>query len=125
MDGTDWLSANNDVGDIEKISYIFDQCDLQLEKDYNIAKRSRDDENHDRVAFQIQVAARHRNRLLESLYKVLARHKELNRTQLIPMVEGRIRKIKQKFEIQIEGFRNQGKMSASTADVCYGLIRVV
>ena len=125
VDGTDWLSANNDVGDIEKISYIFDQCDLQLEKDYNIAKRSRDDENHDRVAFQIQVAARHRNRLLESLYKVLARHKELNRTQLIPMVEGRIRKIKQKFEIQIEGFRNQGKMSASTADVCYGLIRVV
>ena len=125
VEGSDWLSAANDVDDVEKISRIFDQCDIQLEKDYEMAKRSRDDANHDRVAFQIQVASRHRDRLLDSQYKVLARHKEQNRMRLIPMVEGRISKIKQKFEIQIEGFRNSGKMTTSVADVCYGLIRVV
>ena len=124
VEGSDWLSAGNDVDEVEQIIRIFDQCDIQLENDYKIAKRSREDENHDRVAFQIQVASRHRDRLLESQYKVLAGHKEQNRTQLIPMVEGRIRKIKQKFEIQIEGFRNRGEMSSATADVCYGLIRV-
>ena len=125
VEGSDWLSVGNDVDDVEKISCVFDQCDIQLEKAYNMAKRSRNDENHDRVAFQIQVASRHRDRLLTSLYKVIERHKEQNRAQLIPMVEGQIRKIKQKFEIQIEGFRNRGKMTTSVADVCYGLIRVV
>ena len=125
VEGSDWLSIANDVDDTEKISRIFDKCDIQLQKDYNLAKRSREDENHDRVAFQIQVATRHRDRLLDTQNNVLERHREQNRAQLIPMVEGRIRKIKQKFEIQIEGFRNRGKMSTSIVDVCYGLIRVV
>ena len=125
VEGSDWFSAGNDVDNVEEISRVFDQCDIQLEKDYHLAKRSREDENQDRVALQIQVASRHRDRLLDSQYKVLARHEEQNRTRLIPMVEGRIRKIKQKFEIQIEGFRNSGKMTTSVADVCYGLIRVV
>ena len=124
-EGSDWLSAANDIDDVEKISRIFDQCDIQLENDYHLAKRSREDENQDRVALQIQVASRHRDRLLNSQYKVLARHQEQNRMRLVPMVEGRISKIKQKFETQIEGFRNRGKMTTSVADVCYGLIGVV
>ncbi len=124
VEGSDWLSIANDIDDIDKIACIFDKCDIQLEKDYAITKRDRRNENDDRVAFQIQTASRHRDRLLKSQNELLARYREQNQQRLIPMTEGRIRSIERKFENQIERFHQRGQMSASVADICYGIIRV-
>ena len=47
-----------------------------------------------------------------------------DRHRLIPMTEGRIRAIERKFELHLERLRQQGEMTSSVADVCYGVVRV-
>lgn len=97
---------------------------MQLDKDYRITRDDRINENVDRVTFQIQSAERHSRRLLDTQRELLARYHMEGNKRLIPPTEGRIRSIGNKFQVQIEKFRQKADMTSHSADVAYGVIKV-
>ena len=119
----DWLSAKNDV-DRDRLAAALDRCEICLQKDYEAEAARREVENLDRIAFQIQSAERHRDRLLRSREQALARHRMLGQTKMIAPAEGRIRAVKKNFEMQVEQLRSQEKLTYSQSDVCVGIINV-
>jgi len=124
LDGSDWLSVAQEIS-VDELERAFDKCDVQLQADFEIAKRDRTNENSDRVNLQKITAARHRDRRLATARDLLERFRMQGRRRLIPMTEGRIRKIEQKFALHLERLSQQGEMASSISDVCYGIIRVV
>ena len=123
VEGSDWLSVSQDIS-FDQLELVFDKCDVRLQADYDIAKRDRTNENEDRVNLQQLTAARHRDRLLATQRELLTRYRLEDRQRLIPMTEGRIRAIERKFELHLEHLNQQGKMTSSVSDVCYGVIQV-
>ncbi len=123
VEGIDWLSVSNDV-EIKAIETSLDNCDIRLQKDYENAKHNRDNENTDRVTFQIQSAKRHRDRLLNSYNDLLTRYQMENKQGPIQMTKGRIEAIKRKFDVRLEQLQQRNKLTAAISDVCYGLARV-
>jgi hypothetical protein len=122
--GKDWLSAASEM-DTEIIADFFDECDIRLENDYSIVKHDCINENTDRVEFQIQSSSKHRDRLLVAQKELLQRYREQGKEPLIRMTAGKINKIENKFEVQFEKLRQKSKMTSSTSDVAYGVIRVL
>ena len=123
VEGSDWLSASNDVS-IDEVDALFDECDVRLQQDFEHARVNRDNENRDRIDFQINRATQHRDRLLESESALLERYREQRNSNLIRMTEGRINAIERKFDVQLEGFRQKREINATSEEVCYGIIRV-
>ena len=111
IEGSDWLSVANEVS-ADQLESAFDECDMRLQADYDIAKRDRTNENSDRVTLQQVTAERHRDRLLTTQRGLLKRYRTEDRQRLIPMTEGRIRAIKRKFEHHLERLRQQGEMAS-------------
>ena len=124
VEGDDWLSVSNEV-DTHHLSNLFDKCDVQLERDYSIVKEDYINENSDRVNFQIQSATKHRDRLLMTQEELLSRYRQQGKSRLIPMTQGRIDKIKHKFEVQFEKLKIKSSIKASSSDVAYGVIKVI
>ena len=122
-EGSDWLSAAREVS-VNQLSDAFDKCDVQLQADFDTAKRDRTDENNDRVNLQKLTVVRHRDRQLVTQRQLLERYQIQDRRRLIPMTEGRIRAIEQKFALHLERLSQHGEMRSSMSDVCYGIIRV-
>ena len=123
VEGEDWLSAGNEL-DVEAVAKAFDACDMRLDGDYRITRDDRINENADRVNFQIQSAEKHSRRLLATQRELLARYRAAGNLRLIPPTEGRIRSIENKFQVQIEKFKQKADMTSHSADVAYGVIRV-
>ena len=123
LEGQDWLSAANEL-DVDAIEAAFDVCDMRLDEDYRITRDDRINENADRVNFQIQSAERHSQRLLATRRALLERYRREGNTRLIPLTEGHIRSIENKFQVQIEKFKQKAEMTSHSADVAYGVIRV-
>jgi superfamily II DNA or RNA helicase len=119
----DWLSAENDV-DRDLLAAALDSCEIGLQADYEAEAARREVENLDRIAFQIQSAERHRDRLLGSREQALIRLRERGRTKMIPAAEGRIHAVKKKFEAQVARLQSQQKLRHSQSDVCVGIINV-
>lgn len=122
-DGKEWLSVANEV-DVERVADAFDECDVALEEDYDRARRDRMNENEDRVAFQLESTSKHERRLIGRQRELLDAYRAAHRANLIPMTEGRIRKIQEKFAVQMERLKQKGQLTSSTSDVVYGLIKV-
>ena len=122
--GSDWLSASQDVS-VKQLGLAFDKCDVQLQADFDAAKRDRTNENDDRVNLQKLTAERHRDRLLATQRELLERYRMQGQRKLIPMTEGRIRAIERKFALHLERLSQQGKMASSHSEVCYGVVQVV
>ncbi|MYJ94345.1 MAG: DEAD/DEAH box helicase [Proteobacteria bacterium] len=123
VSGADWLSAGNDMA-VDRLEAAFDICDVQLLDDYEFAKRDRKNENSDRVSLQLITATRHRDRLLSTQRRLLARYRLEERHPLVRMTDGRIRAIERRFELQLERLRQKGSMASSEANVCYGVVKV-
>ena len=123
VQGSDWLSAQAEVP-VEQVEEAFDQCDIEVHKDYESIKRLRDNENQDRVSFQRNTVIRHRDRLLEGQRELLGRYRSEGRYRLVPMTEGRIRAIERRYELQLERLRQQEEITSSVADVCYGIVQI-
>lgn len=121
--GEDWLAAASEV-DRARLAEALDRCEIALQADYEKAAHQRSVENQDRVAFQVQSAERHRNRQIGRLQEVLEGLRERGNRRMIAPTEGRIRKVQQKFEMQVERLRQQERMTHSKADVCAGIVRV-
>ena len=124
LEGSDWLSAAQEVS-VKQLGLAFDRCDVRLQADFDVAKRERTNENNDRVNLQRLTAERHRDRLLATQRELLETYRMQNQHRLIPMTEGRINAIERRFALHLERLSQQGAMTSSISDVCYGVIRVV
>jgi len=123
VQGLDWLSAESEVN-VDAIEEAFEKCDVQLQEDYESSKRSRNNENQDRVGFQRSNAIGHRDRLIDVQRELLDKYNAEGRSHLIPMTEGRIRAIERRYELQLEKLRQQEVIASSVSEVCYGVVEV-
>ena len=123
LDGSDWLQAPT-VLDIPALNAAIERCDVTLLDEYEAAVRSRDNENRDRVSFQVQSAESHQGRKLAVLQDVLQKHRINDRQPLIKATEGRIRKLNERFDIQIDRLRSKENLQAHHFDVSIGAIEV-
>lgn len=122
--GGDWFSVANEIGDVESVKEAFDKCSDRLEEDYQIAKGDYENENADRVTFQIRSTEKYRDRSLESLERLLQQHKEKGNEQATRLTESRIRTQTNEFGVKIEGLKQKRKTTSHSSDVVYGVIRV-
>ena len=122
--GGDWFSVANEIDDVESIEKAFYKCDDHLDEDYRIAKGDYENENADRVTFQIRSTEKYRDRIIESLKGVLQQHKEKGNEQAAGLTESRIRAQTKEFEVKIEGLKWKGETPSHPSDVVYGVIRV-
>ena len=123
IDGADWLEVNNEL-DIESFINALDRCVEVLDADYANEKTQRQNENEDRVTLQIESAKRHRDRQLRKQYELLNRYRSEGKKRMIPMTEGKIRKIKERFDVQYEKLKLKSDLRTSQSEVCCGVILV-
>ncbi len=123
VSGEDWYAVKNEV-DTKQVEMAFDACDMKISSDYNTKKTDHVNENADRVMLQIKTAEKHRDRLLTTQKGVLEKYKSQGKRHLLPMIEGKIRAIENKFEMQIEKLKQKAEMTSSSTDVAYGVIKV-
>ena len=121
--GDDWLAVNNEMDTLSMVS-SFDKCTEYLDQDFERARLQWNNENSDRVSFQLQSAQRHRDRQLDTLQGVLHGHRIAGRTRLIPATEGRIRKIKERFELQEKKLQLKANPTSFSFDVCVGVLNI-
>ena len=124
VQGNDWLSVRNET-DKKAIEENLEICLTRLEKDYLQVKHEREMENQDRVNFQVLSATRHRDRQLRTTREVLAKYRESGRTKMIAPLEGRIRKLEERFAVQVERLQRKSQLSSSQTDVCLGVLAVI
>jgi superfamily II DNA or RNA helicase len=123
VEGSDWLEIDLTM-DKEKLVNALDSCGEMLDKDYKKTLTQRKNENSDRVNFQIESAERHRNRQLKTCYDTLNKYHTSGKTRMIPATKGKIKKIKERFEVQKEKLKQKAELSSSPSDVCCGAILV-
>lgn len=123
LEGADWLSVGAQVA-TGLLENMIDLCDGQLRRDFEEAKRHRENENDDRVQFQIQSAERHRDRQLLSRQRALEEHKLKGQTRGVMLMQGQINKVKERFDIQVAKLRRQAALEGSPHDVCMGALLV-
>lgn len=123
LNGEDWLEAGNAL-DLLQVAEAIEECEIRLEEDYKAAVRDRDNENRDRVNFQVQSAENHQARKLKSLQEVLQKHRVNDRQPLVRATEGRIRKLNERFDIQIDRLRSKEELQHHRFDVAIGAIQV-
>ena len=121
LNGFDWLSAGNEV-DVNGVSRAFGECEKRLDEDYKLSKIEHENENADRLAFQLQSAEKHKERLLTNYRRLLERYREEGNKRLIPPTQGKIKSIEQKFDVRIEGFKLKENMTSDHSDVVYGAL---
>ena len=123
-EGDDWLSVRNELNDLIAVSSAFIECDAHLRRDFQRAKAGHENENADRIAFQIQSAKNHTDRLLNTQKALLNRYQQENNKPLVRLTEGKMNKLQTRHEIQIEGLRQKEKPTARPVDAVYGVILV-
>jgi hypothetical protein len=124
LDGSDWSAVHSaiDLDSLQDALYI---CSERLDHDFEIARREKSNENQDRVSFQIESAQRHRDRQLATREQVLERYHASGNTRMIPAAEGLIKKIKERFDVQVEMLRQKSELNSSSDEVCCGAIRII
>src|SRR5690606_31311567 len=95
--GDDWPAARDRLAS-EPMDDLIDRCGDVLGDDFESATHDRKLDNEDRVNFQIKAAQRHRDRQVAIQQRLLDTYREQGRTKMIPLIEGKIRKLNERFE---------------------------
>lgn len=124
VNGRDWLSVSNEC-DVELVADGVSRSEAQLDIDYQKEKTQRENENQDRVELQIQSAQNHCDRLLRSQNELLERHQRNSNPIGIRLTEGKIDKIKERFEYRVAELKQKSTLSTSQHEVCCGVVNVI
>jgi hypothetical protein len=124
VEGSDWLSARSEA-DMSTLEETLEHCLASLEQDFLQVKRDREMGNQDRVNFQVLSATRHRDRQIRTTQEVLAKYRESGRTKMIAPMEGRIKKLEERFAVQVERLQRKAQLNSSQTEVCLGVISVI
>jgi hypothetical protein len=123
LDGEDWLEAESEI-DRSEIKTAIGRCEAALDLDFEAERKQRDNENHDRVAFQIESVRRYFNRTLATKEEALNKYRVTNKVKMIPAFEGQVRKLKENYQLQTEQLELKSTLRSFQYEVCWGVIRV-
>ena len=121
--GTDWRAARSQVS-VEAGEAAIDQVEDRLQGDYEQARRERRNANDDRVDVQVESLRRQMKRQAASWERLLVRYREANDRALVAMTEGRLRKVRDRFETQIAERELGRRLTSRKYDLCAGVILV-
>ena len=121
--GADWPGAAARLANA-RVADLMDRCNDMLSQDFGAMTHDRELDNKDRVTFQIQATQRHRDRQLDTQQKLLEAYRQSGRVRLIPAIEGKIRKIKDRFDDRSAQLQVRAKMGYSQFPVCFGALFV-
>ena len=125
LDGEDWITSESDLKPMaQEIEEHLLECEDQLQDDFAQIAMQKENENLDLVDFQINTAKRHMERQVGRVEKVIERLRAQNKLKTIPAHQGRINKLKERFEIQNEGFKRKMDFTRSSEEVTRGVIEV-
>jgi hypothetical protein len=105
-------------------SACLDELEIQLENAYQRAKRRKQDENADRLMFQLHGIDQHMTKRLQTLESVRSQHALHGRSALVKATEGRMEKLRVRMGIKREQIQRQLNIQPDDTPVCVGLIRV-
>lgn len=121
--GRDWLEAPACVSP-DVAGACLDELEVHLEESYQRAKKRKQDENADRLMFQLHGIDQHMRQRLQTLQNVRAQHTLHGRSALVKATQGRIEKLRARMDLKREQIQRQERLQPEDAPVCVGLIRV-
>jgi SNF2 family DNA or RNA helicase len=123
VQGTDWIEAPQLVLP-EVASACLDILEMHLDNSYQRAKQRKQDENADRMMFQLHGIEQHLQQRLQTLEKVREVHAATGRHGLVRATQGRIDKLVAAIGLKREKIQRQERLQPDDAPVCSGLIKV-
>jgi hypothetical protein len=123
INGDDWLEVDNEI-DRECVKQGLKKCEEALDQDFVQDRRQRENENQDRVTFQVETAKRHFERNLATKNDVLSRYRSTGNTRMIPAYEGQIKQLEYRFSMLVEQLKLKSQLHSSQDEVCWGVIDV-
>ena len=125
LDGQDWLSSESDLKPLSsEINENLIECEGLLQDDFEQIAIQKESENSDLVDFQITTAKRHMERQVGKIEEVIDRLRSQNKMRTIPAHQGRIDKLKDRFNIQNEGLQRKMDFKRSSEEVVMGVLEV-
>ncbi|WP_234305512.1 helicase-related protein, partial [Diaphorobacter sp. J5-51] len=123
LHGTDWLEAANLV-QLDEIAERLDQLEVHLAEAYGRASKRKQDENSDRLMFQLHGIEQHLANRLRVLQATRNRHEELGRHSLAKATQGRIDKLAARMGLKREQVLQRERVIPDHVLVCAGLLRL-
>jgi superfamily II DNA or RNA helicase len=123
LHGGDWLEAANLI-EPGKIADRLDQLEVHLAEAYGRASKRKQDENSDRLMFQLHGIEQHLVNRLRVLEVTRSRHEELGRVSLAKATQGRIDKLAARMGLKREQVLQGERVIPDHTLVCAGLLRV-
>ena len=121
--GSDWLEACN-VIDRQAMAGRLDELAVHLESAYARAKQRKQDENHDRLMFQLHGIDQHLADRLRVLEDIRVRHEAVGRTSLVKATQGRIDKLRARIGLKRAEVQRRERVVPDQTLVCAGALRV-
>jgi len=121
--GNDWLEAANAIKS-EHAAACLDDLEDHLDAAYQRAAKRKQDENADRLMFQLHGIDQHLSSRLEVLESTRHRHESLNRIGLARATQGRIDKLRARIGLKREQVAQHTKVVTDHNLVCAGLLQI-
>lgn len=121
--GADWLEAAN-VIDRQILGQRLDDLELHLAGAYDRATKRKQDENADRLMFQLHGIDQHVQDRLRVLQDIRGRHELAGRGSLAKATQGRIEKLRARINLKRELVLQRARVVPDQALVCAGVLRV-
>jgi len=124
MKGREWVNApgNHQANSIENA--YFNLID-SLESRYHQFVTNAERENRDRVRFQMETIDKHERSGVTELQQRISRLRQEGRLRIIPALEGRIRKLRERSTQKKAGLQVKAELRHEQRMVCAGVVWVV
>ena len=119
--GRDWLEASGMISSNLATARL-DKLELHLEIHFQRALQKKQDENSDRMMFQINGIEKHLNSRLEILSRVMQQHQINNRSSLVKATQSKMNKLEAKMMHKIEAIKQREKITPDQKLVCVGVL---
>ena len=121
--GKDWLGVANETNE-EMVLNALDDCIFTLKNDFRITLEQRQNENYDRIGFQLNSAEKHLERQMEILNRTLQTLELRNNDKMIQLTKARKSRIQERFDVQNADLKSKENLTGEFYDVSCGLIRI-
>lgn len=123
LQGLDWLEAPH-VIPASVAAECLDHLEVHLAEAYERATKRKQDENSDRLMFQLHGIDQHLVLRLQVLEATRDRHESLGRISLMRATQGRIDKLRARMGLKREQVLQRERVVPDHVLVCAGLLRV-
>lgn len=121
VQGGDWLEGGNIVSR-SRVAQCLDLLEVQLEDAYARASKRKQDENSDRLMFQLHGIDQHLTSRVRTLEAIRDRHEAAQRPSLVRATQGRIDKLKARMGLKREQVLQRERVVPDQSFVCAGLL---